>query len=386
MPTHAQLKEWLLAATTIEDPIALFDQLATRLSQAGLPVERASASLMTKHPEVFGRQLIWMRGKGAHAVERSHEYIESTLYQNTPVAQVRRTREKVRVRLERPAGELEYPVLGELKQLGLTDYVAFPMLFRSGLVSFVSWATERPGGFRDDELEVLEQIVPALSLRWELECTNYALAMLLSTYLGGNAAARVLGGEFKRRTGSRLEAVIWSCDLRGFTGFVDREPIDEVLRTLDEYFSCVAAPVGAQGGEVLKFIGDAVLAVFPIAGDAREACARSLRAADAACQAAEAVNRARQERGADPIRFGLGLHVGEVVYGNIGVEGRLDFTVIGRAVNEVSRVESLTKELARSVLLTSAFVAASGTERAVSVGTHAMRGVSEPIELFALTP
>ncbi len=328
-----------MAPSTIGDPEELFQQLAERLCAAGLALQRGSASLMTKHPDVFGKQLIWARGKGARTVLRSHEVIASSMYSNSPVAYVRREGKALRARLDRPDDELEYDLLRELKASGSTDYFIAPMPFRSGLRSFVSWATDRPGGFRDDEVELLTSIIPTLSLRWELESLTYALETLLGTYLGRNAAGRVLDGEFKRSTGSHIRAVIWTADLRGFTAMVDELSIDDVLQTLDDYFSCVAAPVSVHGGEVLKYIGDAVLAVFPIGDEApREVCARALLALGDAMNRLAEVNGARAERGEPLIRFGLALHVGEVVYGNIGVAGRLDFTVVGRAVNEVCRV------------------------------------------------
>jgi adenylate cyclase len=378
--------EWLLAPATASGPVEIFDELARRLSEGGLELHRGSASLMTKHPDVFGKQLIWVRGKGTRAVLRSHAIIASAMYMDSPVAYVRREQRKLRARLDGPADELRYEIYRELQQAGATDYIIFPMPFRSGLTSMVSWTTDRPEGFRDDELELLESLVPALSLRWELESATYSLETLLSTYLGANAASRVLAGEFKRRTGSRIHAVIWASDLRGFTTMIYGRPMEEVLRSLDEYFDCAAEPVARHGGEVLKFIGDAVLAVFPIGDeDPAKVCARALAAvADAQSRLVE-VNTSRADRGEAPLRFGTALHVGEVIYGNIGVTGRLDFTAIGRAVNEVCRVETMTKALDEPVLLSRSFVEVAGTDSAESRGVHNVSDVGE-VELFAPVP
>jgi len=385
--TLDRITRWLVAPTTVAGPEQVFGELADRLCAAGLELQRASASLMTKHPDVFGRQLIWTRGEGAHSLLRSHEVIASAAYQASPVAFVRRERRPLRARLDGPAEDLGYAVMRELKAAGLTDYFITPMPFRSGVVSFVSWATDRPGGFRDEELALLQGIVPALSLRWELASATYALESLLSTYLGDNAAARVLGGEFKRRTGSRIRAVIWATDLRGFTTMVDEQPIDDALSTLDEYFSCVAAPVARHGGEVLKYVGDAVLAVFPIGDESpREVGARALRALDDALATQAEVNADRAARGETPIRFGLALHVGEVVYGNIGVAGRLDFTVVGRAVNEVCRVEEATKEIGTPVLLTETFVELVEADHVAFVSEQVLPGVRASIRLYTLDP
>jgi adenylate cyclase len=206
---------------------------------------------------------------------------------------------------------------------------------------------------------------------------------LLDVYLGHNAARRVLAGAFRRGGGETIRAAIWSCDLRGFTSMADRLPAAEVVATLDRYFETVCAPIAEGGGEVLKLIGDAVLAIFPIspaAGDEAAACRRALAAAKGAIEGIRRWNEAREE----PIGVGVALHLGEVTYGNIGAQRRLDFTVIGAAVNEVCRVEPLCKELGRSLLVTDAFAAQVACRDLVALGTRALRGVAEPRALFGI--
>ena len=235
------------------------------------------------------------------------------------------------------------------------------------------------------QLAALVRTVPALSLIIELASLRFATRSLLETYLGSNAARHVLAGAFRRGGGERINAVIWTCDLRGFTSLVDRTPIDDVLETLNRFFEVVADPIADQGGEVLKFIGDAVLGIFPCEpGGQEQACTRALSAATTAFASLATVNQALAAAGRAPLHFGVALHVGEVTYGNVGATGRLDFTVIGKAVNEVTRVEALCKRLQRQLLLTADFARASGRDDLISLGRHELRGVSEPAELFTV--
>jgi adenylate cyclase len=197
---------------------------------------------------------------------------------------------------------------------------------------------------------------------------------LLDVYLGQNAAERVLSGGFRRGSGQLLTAAIWYCDLRGFTSLSDRLPTREVVPLLDRYFETVAGPVVARGGEILKFIGDAVLAVFPTGPEGpRSACERALAAAEESLRVVADLR---------PLSIGVGLHLGEVMYGNIGARERLDFTVIGAAVNEVCRVESLCKELSVPLLMTGRFAEQLAHQGCVPLGLHALKGVAEPQPVF----
>lgn len=209
-----------------------------------------------------------------------------------------------------------------------------------------------------------------------------AQASLLSTYLGGNAAKRVLAGAFQRGRGEKIEAVIWSCDLRGFTSRADQQPVDEVLRDLDEYFAVVTEPIHVAGGEVLKFVGDAILAVFPFEVLGGSACRAAFGAAKRAVAAGRERNAARAAEGRGEIHFGIGLHVGEVMYGNIGAERRLDFTVIGAAVNEACRLEGLSKDLGVQVVMSASVARELDAEPLLALGKHALRGVATPMDVF----
>jgi adenylate cyclase len=218
-----------------------------------------------------------------------------------------------------------------MRAKGCTDYVLLRLWSDGGPNNAVSFCSGAEGGFRDAELALLESLLPALALRVDLEVARFATRALLRTYLGRNASERVLAGAFRRGSGERLDAVIWLSDLRGFTERVDQSPLPLVLDALNSYFTCVADTIVAHGGEVLKFIGDAVLAVFPLADDPKGACRAALDAAERAFAQLEAANEERAANGLDALRIGVVLHCGEVMYGNIGATDRLDFTVIGSA-------------------------------------------------------
>lgn len=398
-PRTAQLVAWLLDPATRElDGAALFLGLIEALRAAGIELDRFSASVRTLHPEVFVDNFVWTAGEGLVRKVRTNSMLNHARYQASPVAQLYAGSEEIRVDLGDVEDAGRFPVTAELAEQGMLDYVA--LLLPGEHASFMSLASRTRRGF-DRHMSLLRALVPALSLRVELASQRSVTASLLRTYLGPNAAQRVLAGAFRRGEGEPIDAVIWSCDLRGFTTMVDGASMAEVLPTLDRYFECVADPIAAHGGEVLKFIGDAVLGIFvaPPPGELSAAsmppCRASLLAVRDAFDALAKLNAERAEQGRAALNFGVALHVGTVTYGNIGATGRLDFTVIGRAVNEVTRVESLCKVLGRRLIVTETFARAlaggkavaearCGEEALVSLGRHPLRGVSHELELFTL--
>jgi adenylate cyclase len=214
---------------------------------------------------------------------------------------------------------------------------------------------------------------------------RHGLRSLLEVYLGKNAAQQVLTGSFRRGAGQLLSAAIWFCDLRGFTAFSDARPATEVVATLDRYFETVGGAVEAEGGEILKFIGDAMMAVFPVAeAGPGESCRKALAAASRALAGLEQLNADRSARGQDELRVGIALHLGDVMFGNIGARSRLDFTIIGHSVNEAARLESLSKELHVPLVLSGTFVRAAGMTDAKLLGMYQLRGVRAAQEVFTL--
>jgi adenylate cyclase len=277
---------------------------------------------------------------------------------------------------------LRFPICRDLKAQGGTDYYAQGLRFSNGEVSYVSWATREPGGFSDEALRALDAMAPVLSRRIELESAYHATRSLLEVYLGKNAARRVLAGQFRRGGGELIRAAIWFCDLRGFTSISDQTAPSRVVGILDAYFDSVASVIAAHGGEVLKFIGDAILAIFPLADDTGDACQSALEAAEQALGALEQLNR---ERANDPpLAIGIALHVGDVMYGNVGSRERRDFTVISSAVNETSRLEGLCKVLKTPLTLSHAFVGAVARADIVDLGEQELKGVSSKLRVFTL--
>jgi adenylate cyclase len=380
----ADMSQWLtsVASRRENSPGAVFDQIVSRLTE-GIPLLRTSTSLLTMHPEVEALELVWRRGQGTQVRILPHSLLDTAEYQGSPVEEVVRTRVPVRCRLG--TAPPPFPQLRALAEAGATDYLAVPVELGSGRISSFSFATDAPSGFDAEQVQTLEALVPLLSLRFDLGCVRHGLRSLLEVYLGKNAAQQVLTGSFRRGAGQLLSAAIWFCDLRGFTAFSDARPATEVVATLDRYFETVGGAVEAEGGEILKFIGDAMMAVFPVAeAGPGESCRKALAAASRALAGLEQLNADRSARGQDELRVGIALHLGDVMFGNIGARSRLDFTIIGHSVNEAARLESLSKELHVPLVLSGTFVRAAGMTDAKLLGMYQLRGVRAAQEVFTL--
>lgn len=363
----------------MEDTVAWLDG-------EGVPIDRLSTSLRALHPEVLVRNATWNRGAGTRVVIRAHGVVFEQAYQRSPVRVLHEGAPSVRVDLRQPEAAIDFEVCLELKREGFTDYLALPLPLGGQRASFASFATRAPEGFSAPALARLEAALRRMEPPLRSAQDRYVLESLLAVYLGPNAASRVLSGSVRRGTGEGLRAAIWACDLRGFTALAERRSAPEVVRVLDHYFDAVGEPIEREGGEILKFIGDAVLAVFPTRaghGD-DDACARALRAADAAVDRVAAASERLQSEGGPGLAVGIALHLGDVFYGNVGTTRRLDFTVIGTAVNEVSRVEPLCKTCGVPLLVTDTFRQALPAVAFASQGVHPLRGASRDPELFTL--
>ncbi len=384
----AALSRWLMEAAHVEDGGESFaTSLAERLVAAGLPLWRVSYALLTKHPEVLWRTVQWKAGVVV-VRDQSHERLKDEFYTRSAVARARESAERVRVQLV--AGELPYPVALDLRADGGTDYDVEPLAFANGQHGYIAFATQAPGGFTDPQLAALAELRPFLARRLELESAYHATRALLEVYLGKNASRRVFAGAFQRGAGELIDAAIWFSDMRDFTALSDDRAPGEVIAVLDGYFDAVASAISARGGEVLKFIGDAVLAIFRIdearGDDANSACGRALAAAEEAFAAIERRNGERVASGEPAISIGVALHRGEVMYGNIGARDRLDFTVISSAVNEASRLEGLCKQLHTRLALSETFFRAASLASAadvVDLGEHAMKGVKAKVRVYS---
>jgi len=361
------------------------DEMCRRVVTAGIPIWRAFCTASTLHPEVSGTAYVWRRDQpGATRITATHAFQQSQELTSSPIAAVKKTGRMIRRRIHDPGCPLDYPVLHDFKKDGGTDYVAMPMTCSSGEVNCITWATDRAGGFTDQEMDGLSEVAEALAIIVELQSTRRIARHLMDTYVGHRTGERVLSGAITRGAAQTIRAVIWFCDLRGFTALADSLPGDRLIAMLNDYFEAVVTAVVGEGGEALKFMGDGLLAIFELGENEEpaERCAAALRAAKVAAEKITARNLDRRAAGEPEIRFGLALHLGEVNYGNIGAPARLDFTVIGPAVNHAARIEKIASELGRHVV-TSASFAAAARSPFESLGRHHLRGVTEPQEIFA---
>ena len=379
------IDRWILGeGPHIDSDVELFDELCWRLLGDGVPLWRATLYMGTLHPLIRGVGVRWLRElkviedfRILHGSEETDEYLHSpiraTIERGTPFRR--------RLIEETP----EYPLLSKLRKAGVTDYFALPLNRTFRRFPVVTWATDRPDGFNDADIRALEDINPALAAIAETRAVRRISANLLDTYFGPQAGRRILSGQIRQAEGERMRAVVMMTDLRGFTALSDRLPADEVITLLDNYFDALATPIEERKGEVLKFMGDGMLAIFPATDDDdfSTSSVRALEAATEGLERLEAVNRARRAAGRGELKTGIGLHLGEVIFGNVGAAGRLDFTVIGPAVNLASRIEDLTKRLSRPMLFSSAF-ARICPRPLVSLGFQPVRGLNEPEEVFGL--
>jgi adenylate cyclase len=380
-----RIDRWILGeGPHIDSDVELLDELCWRLVGDGVPLWRATLYMGTLHPLIRGVGARWLRDlqvieefRILHGNEATDEYLQSpiraTIERGTPFRR--------RLVEETP----EYPLLSKLRKAGATDYFALALNRTFRRFPVVTWTTDRQSGFSDGDVAALEDINPALAAIVDTRTVRRISANLLDTYLGPQAGRRILAGQIRRAEGERLRAVIMMTDLRGFTALSDRLPGDEVIELLDDYFDAVATPIEERRGEVLKFIGDGMLAIFP-AEDDDDFSLSSVHALEAATEGLarlDVVNQARRAAGRSELKIGIGLHLGEVIYGNVGSSSRLDFTVIGPAVNLASRIEDLTKRLRRPMLFSSAF-ARTCPRPLVSLGFQPVRGLSEPEEVFGL--
>lgn len=376
---------WLCGeARRLASPDALLEALCERLCAHGVPLSRASLVLFTLHPLLHGRSFRWRAGHGRSVELHPHGAQHLPGYSQSPFRALREGAPRIRRRLVAAPDPSDFPMLAELRAQGLTDYFALPVCFGDGSRHPISWATSAPGGFNPAELSVLEGLHPTLQLVVELLSQRDMTGVLLDTYLGRDAGQRVLQGQIKRGDGETTSAVICLSDLRNFTELSDRLPRDAVLELLNAYFGTVVGAFHANGAEVLKFMGDAVLAIFRVDGEAsvEARCADAVRTICDAVAAATHDNVERLRQGLETYDFGAALHVGDVMYGNIGAPDRLDFTVIGPAVNLASRIAGQCALLGEPVLLSEAFAARyAGAVR--EMGTHALKGVTHPVRLFA---
>lgn len=400
-PLFDGLGQWTLQQglheTTVSDLVQGFGR---RLVAGGIPVSRISIGGMVLHPVFGATDVVWEADHDQVSVSRvPRGIITKPEFQNAPFFHMAANGIPFeRHLIEQAELETEYPLFDRLRASGTTDYFAF---FQSyGNTEELLWAdlppgmagvlgafsTRRAGGFADLEIEYLKAMSVPLAMAIKAT-TSYDLSKaLLDTYLGKYSGGHVLDGLVERGDGRLIDCVLWYCDLRDSTRLADETPLDDYLVTLNDYFDCTAGAVLDHGGEVLKFIGDAVMAIFPVEDGTRptsDMCRAALMTAKDALARAQNLNEQRITDGLPEIKFGIALHVGQVMYGNVGTDRRLDFTVIGPAANEVARLDGLSKKL-QTPIVASATFDAEYPEELAALGTHEVQGVAQGLTAFTL--
>ncbi len=388
--------EWLVnGAPGARTPMGVLGRMCPELREAGLPLDRLEAFVRTLHPHIAGRSFLWTPPGPVEVIERSFSALASPEFERSAVAEVFRSGQMMRHHLE--AGETGgHPELETLKGQGFTDFATAPMPFLNGQVHAITFATRRPGGFTDDDRRAVMRVMPPLTRIGEILALSRTATNLLNTYVGHDAGERILAGQIQRGDTNSIRAVIWFSDLRGFTSMSSALTPGEIIATLNDVFDCQVPAIEKRGGEVLKYMGDGMLAIFPVDGalgrpegaagpDRAQRAARvddAVAATREAFAALAALNERRAHKGQPPVRFGVALHVGEIAYGNIGGSGRLDFTCIGPAVNLAARLETLTGKLGRDVVL-SEEVAGLTEAPLEDLGAFELKGVGAPSRAFA---
>ncbi|MGD8349489.1 MAG: adenylate/guanylate cyclase domain-containing protein [Gammaproteobacteria bacterium] len=390
-PCSAQaIFDWLFAAgRRIESTNRFVHELAHRINDNGGDIDRLMISLLTLNPLIVGTSETWLRSTDTtKTILASHNVRISERYIGSPLQAIYETHKRVRRRLD-DLPEDAHRAYTELAEDGFTDYLALPVLFgeKAEPGAAIIFCTRSPGGFTHADIESYRLIRDYLAPVLEVHALRYKSRSLMNTYVGRRTSEKVLAGMIKRGDADVINAALWFSDLRDFTRVTETCESRDVLQMLNDYFEFVAAAVGARGGEILRFIGDAMLIVFPIdRKTSREtACRAALEAALDAQSTIATLNFQRRRHGQPQIEFGVGLNVGEVVYGNVGAPDRLDFTVMGPVVNRTARLESLTKELGRNILFSREF-AELVEPPGEYLGDFEMKGIDTAQAVYALPP
>ena len=390
------VNDWLMLQALGDAQIEeIFDGCCQRLDGAGISISRAMVTFRTLHPLYASMYLFWRRGEEVRTQKTHHaDAFTGEQFKRSPIAYMMAAGTPF---LRRTLGgenvQLDFPILEDLQAQGATDYFAYKVAFSThlddtyqsdGIIG--SWATNRPGGFSERDIRSLIRVQRRFAVACKMQITREVTQTVLSAYLGRDAGQRVLKGQIRRGDGERINAVIWYSDMRDSTPWAEALEPDDFLKLVNGYFEATAGAVIEEGGDVLRFIGDAVLAIFPLddqQNQERTAADRACAAIKNATVRMDEMNVKRQAAGDDPIGCGIALHVGEVTFGNIGVPERVEFSVIGAAANEVARLESMTKVLGRRVLVSGEFASLASDVDWESLGEHVLKGVNEPLQVFA---
>lgn len=377
---------WLVdgarSASKSEDVLT---EMCVRLSACGLPLWRVAVYVNTLHPQILARRFLWRPGAHAGVDEAPFAFATNVGYRDSPITRVRSGGETIRRRLADPDCPMDFEILKELRAEGVADYLAAPLRFTNGEIHVASFTTQQAGGFSPAQFDAIEAILPPLARVAEVRALRRTAVNLLDAYVGHDAGERILGGRIQRGDTETIRAAIWLSDMRGFTKLADAIAPKALIERLNLFFDCLVPAIEAEQGEVLKFMGDGLLAIFRFADETEidAACARALRAARQARARIEALPALSEGEAEAPLRFGLALHVGEALYGNIGGGGRLDFTCIGPAINMAARLEKIASKLGRVIVASGAF-AQRLPEDFSSLGAFELAGFRNAQDVFGL--
>ena len=394
-----ELAEWVtqagLIGRTESDLMAGFCQ---RVNDAGVPLSRAMVILDTLHPIYEGRALRWRADapEMAEAVDygRTNEGEAAENWRRSPFFHLLQSGETAMRRRLAAGDPADFPTIAQARDEGATDILVLVHRFAAeGVIGemdcvYSAWSSDVPDGFTEDAVTALKRLAPFLNLAVKSAALARMAGALAETYLGRDAGRRVMSGRIVRGVAEKIGAVLWYSDLHGYTQISDNSPPEQIIPLLNDYAEVVVSAVHGHGGDVLKLVGDGTLAIFP-ADNREEACLGALAAAVRVRDGVVELNGKRAAAGLPTTQVYLALHVGDVFYGNIGSKDRLDFTIIGPAVNEVSRILALSRSVEQDVLLSASFTNALGSamrRRLVSIGRYALRGVAQPQELFIPEP
>lgn len=390
-PLIDSLADWLVGQALRDAPLdSIYEGTCKQLYAAGVPVTRGQVAFKVLHPLFDAQSLRWRLGEEIEAVNYLHGE-DRQEFERSPFSYL--IENKIRYLRRRLTGDsaiIDFPILQEFRDQGFTDYFCFAVAFDEDVASDTlakglvgSWCTDRASGFTNMDIRSLNRIEQRLAVAFKINIQSRVTENILSAYLGPGAGSRVLNGQIKRGDGDDIHAVIWYSDMRDSTRLADTMSAQAFLEALNQYFESTAGAVLRHGGEVLRFIGDAVLAIFPIQGPdvAERACGRAMEAAVTARDNLLLVNEKREAQGVEQLDFGLALHIGEVLFGNIGVPERVEFSVVGPAANEVARLESLTKSLKRALLVSESFARHMQLDW-INEGQYALSGVGRQVAVF----
>lgn len=381
--------DWLMQkALGGSDVDEIFSGFCERLAAAGLPLVRVHLSFSMLHPLYRAQSFTWRRGVGAKGEKHRHVQANGNdVFLRSPYFYLLTNNlDHMRRRIDGDA-PMEFPVLEDLRKEGVTDYLAIVHRFDPNSLQGMmgSWSTDRPEGFSEGAIAGLLKLQSQLAVTIKMAVLGRLADNVLSTYLGPEAGRRVLSGQIKRGDAETIRAVLIMGDMRNSSAVADQHGRQVFIETLNIFYDALAAPFNRNGGQILSFMGDGFLAIYPCE-KSKQQSQLAARAAFAAVKEGlarmEELNRERLASGLWEIDFGLGLHVGNVIFGNVGLADRLTFSTFGAAVNEAQRLESLSKSYPSKVIASESFVGYCGGKWRL-LGTEKLRGIEQPARIFA---